>query len=70
VFHQSRSLAADTAVLIRSSLWAHHDQKSGMTLWGRKLTNENTWEVGEIAKKHKWQTMSLWMKECDVAFVE
>jgi hypothetical protein len=41
-----------------------------MILWGRKLTNENTWEVGEIAKKHKWQTMSLWMKECDVAFVE
>jgi hypothetical protein len=41
-----------------------------MTLWGRKLTDDTNWEVGERAKKHKWQTMSLWMQECDVAFVE
>ena len=56
--------------LIRSSVWAHHDPKSGMTLWGRKLTDESNWEVGDRAKKAKWQTMNLWMKECDVAFVE
>eukprot|EP01046_Picozoa_sp_COSAG06_P076360 COSAG06_NODE_24335_length_665_cov_56.754417_2_plen_27_part_01 len=27
------------------------------------MTEEGTWEVGELAKKTKWQTMSLWMKE-------
>jgi hypothetical protein len=41
-----------------------------MTLWGRKMTEEGTWEVGELAKKTKWQTMSLWMKESEHAFLE
>jgi hypothetical protein len=41
-----------------------------MILWGRKLNDGSDWEVGELVRKNKWQTMNLWMKECDVGFVE
>lgn len=53
-----------------SSVWAHQDPYSGLTLWGRKMEKEGNWEVGELAKKTKWQTMTLFMKEADHHFVE
>jgi hypothetical protein len=57
-----------------SSVWLKADDKSGVTMWGRKSTGPvgtlGNWETAIETRPQQWQTMSLWMHESDHAFIE
>ena len=57
-----------------SSVWLKKDEKTGLTMWGRKASGPvgtlGNWETAIETRPQKWQTMSLWMHESDHDFVE
>lgn len=57
-----------------SSVWLNQDNKSGVTMWGRKSTGPvgslGTWETAIETRPQKWQTMSMWLHESDHDFIE
>ena len=69
-----KKISAGQKEVHSSSVWLKTDQKSGMTMWGRKTAGPvgslGNWETAIETRSKQWQTMSLWMRESDHDFVE
>lgn len=69
-----KKISAGQKEVHSSSVWLKTDQKSGMTMWGRKTAGPvgslGNWETAIETRPQQWQTMSLWMRESDHDFVE